>query len=191
MVALLVGAYLLGSVDFGVVVARLRGHDIYSEGSGNPGASNVFRSVSRTAGVAVLVLDLCKGLAVALVGVAISGPSLGAAAGVAAVAGHCYPVFHRFHGGKGAATLAGVMFGLFPVVAAVLLVVFVVLVAVTRVAAIGTIAVTLAAIPGAAWAGGRRWTLIWVGLGAFLVLYRHHGNIGRLVHGTERKVVGE
>lgn len=191
MLFVVAGAYLLGSVDFAVIIARARGYDIYTAGSGNPGASNVFRSVGRGAGVLVLALDLCKGLLVALVGTAVGGPSLGAAAGVAAVAGHCYPIFHRFHGGKGAATLAGVMFGLFPIAALVLLILFVALVALTRIAAIGTITVTIAVIPAALIAGGRSWTLLWLGIGALLVLYRHRGNIGRLASGTERKVVGE
>jgi len=184
------GAYLLGSVDFAVVIAKARGVDIYSEGSGNPGASNVFRSIGKRAGVAVLVLDLCKGLAATLVGVVVGGAALGAAAGFAAVAGHCYPVFHRFRGGKGAATLAGLLFGLYPLSAAVLLAVFVLVVALTRIASVGTILVALAAIPGAVLQGARGWVLVWLGAGVALVVYRHHGNIGRLFKGTERKVVG-
>jgi glycerol-3-phosphate acyltransferase PlsY len=188
-VALMVGAYLLGSVDFAVVIARARGSDIYSQGSGNPGASNVYRSVGKVAGAVVLVLDLAKGLGSGLLGVAIGGPALGAAAGLAAVVGHCYPVFHHFRGGKGAATLSGVMFGLFPPAAAVLLVVFVGLVIVTRIAAVGSIVVTLAAVPAAALTGGGGWVLVWLGVAAALVLYRHHGNISRLMQGREHKVV--
>ena len=183
-------AYLLGSVDFAVVIARARGVDIYSEGSGNPGASNVFRSIGKAAGVAVLLLDLCKGLVATLVGTVFGGPALGAAAGFAAVVGHCYPVFHRFRGGKGAATLAGVLFGLYPLSAAVLLVIFVLLVAVTRIASAGTVLVALAAIPAVLLQGAGGWVLVWVAAGVALVVYRHHGNIGRLLKGTERKVVG-
>jgi len=184
------GAYLLGSVDFAVVIARARGVDIYSKGSGNPGASNVFRSIGKGAGVAVLVLDLCKGLAATLVGVAVGGHALGAAAGFAAVVGHCFPAFHRFRGGKGAATLAGVLFGLYPLSAAVLLVVFVALVALTHIASLGTILVALAAIPAVLLQGAGGWVLVWLTAGVVLVVYRHHGNIGRLFKGTERKVVG-
>ena len=148
-VLVVVGAYLLGSVDFAVVIAKARGVDIYSHGSGNPGASNVFRSIGKAAGISVLVLDLLKGLVATLVGVALGGPALGAAAGLAAVVGHCYPVFHGFRGGKGAATFAGLLFGLYPLSAAVLLVIFMALVALTRIASIGTIVVALAAIPAA------------------------------------------
>jgi glycerol-3-phosphate acyltransferase PlsY len=184
------GAYLLGSVDFAVVIARARGVDIYSKGSGNPGASNVFRSIGKVAGIAVLVLDLCKGLAATLVGVAVGGPALGAAAGFAAVVGHCYPVFHRFRGGKGAATLAGLLFGLYPLSAAVLLVVFVAVVALTHIASLSTILVALAAVPAALIQGAGGWVLVWLGVGVVLVVYRHHGNIERLFKGTERKVVG-
>ena len=183
------GAYLLGSVDFAVLIARAKGLDIYTRGSGNPGASNVYRSISKKAGATVLGLDLLKGLAAGLVGAAIGGPALGAGAGALAVVGHCYPVFHHFRGGKGAATLSGVMFALYPVAAAVLLVVFVVLVLTTHIAAIGSIVVTLAAVPGAALTGGRGWALGWMGAAVALVLYRHRGNIARMVRGIERKVV--
>ncbi|NIA25218.1 MAG: glycerol-3-phosphate 1-O-acyltransferase PlsY [Gammaproteobacteria bacterium] len=190
-IAVVLGSYLSGSVDFAVLIARAKGLDIYSKGSGNPGASNVYRSIGKTAGVTVLGLDLLKGLLAALVGTAIGGPALGAAAGFAAVVGHCYPVFHHFRGGKGAATLSGVMFALFPVATAVLLVVFIALVVTTRIAAIGSIVVTLAAVPGAWLTGGRGWALIWVGAAVALVLYRHRGNIVRLLRGIERKVVEE
>jgi len=183
------GAYLLGSVDFAVVIARARGVDIYSKGSGNPGASNVFRSIGKRVGVAVLVLDLCKGLGATLVGVAVGGPALGAAAGFAAVVGHCYPVFHRFRGGKGAATFAGLLFGLYPLSALVLLAVFVAIVALTRIASLGTVLVALAAIPAAMLQGAGGWVLVWLAAGVVLVVYRHHGNIERLIKGTERKVV--
>jgi glycerol-3-phosphate acyltransferase PlsY len=189
-VLVVAGAYLLGSVDFAVIIAKAKGVDIYTQGSGNPGASNVFRSVGKGAGVAVLLLDLLKGLASALVGVAVGGPVVGAAAGVAAVVGHCYPLFHRFKGGKGAATFAGLLFGLYPLSAAVLLVVFVALVALTRVASIGTIVVALAAIPAAILEGARGWVLVWLTAGVVLIVYRHHGNISRLLKGAERKVVG-
>lgn len=190
-VLVVVGAYLLGSVDFAVVIAKARGVDIYSHGSGNPGASNVFRSIGKAAGISVLVLDLLKGLVATLVGVALGGPALGAAAGLAAVVGHCYPVFHGFRGGKGAATFAGLLFGLYPLSAAVLLVIFMALVALTRIASIGTIVVALAAIPAAMVQGARGWVLVWLAAGVVLLVYRHRGNIGRLFKGTERKVVGE
>lgn len=186
-----VGAYLLGSIDFAVLIARAKGLDIYTRGSGNPGASNVYRSISKKAGATVLGLDLLKGLAAGLVGAAIGGPALGAGAGALAVVGHCYPVFHHFRGGKGAATLSGVMFALYPVAAAVLLIVFVVLVLTTHIAAIGSIVVTLAAVPGALLTGGRGWALGWMGAAVALVLYRHRGNIARMVRGIERKVVEE
>ncbi|HDK44980.1 MAG TPA: glycerol-3-phosphate acyltransferase [Actinobacteria bacterium] len=190
-IAVVLGSYLLGSVDFAVLIARAKGLDIYSKGSGNPGASNVYRSIGKKAGMTVLGLDLLKGLLAALVGAAVGGPTLGAAAGLTAVAGHCYPVFHHFRGGKGAATLSGVMFALYPVATAVLLVVFIVLIVTTHIAAIGSIVVTLAAVPGAWLTGGRGWALVWVGAAVALVLYRHRGNFARLLRGIERKVVEE
>lgn len=191
ILAVIVGAYLLGSVDFAVIVARLRGVNIYDAGSGNPGASNVFRTVGKKAGAAVMVLDLLKGTVAVLAGTAAGGSVVGAAAGLAAVVGHCYPVFYRFRGGKGAATLGGAVFAVSPIAGVVLLVAFATLVALTRIAAIGSLVVVAAAIPAVWLSGGRGMVLVWFGAAAALVLYRHRGNIVRLVTGSERKVVGE
>ena len=109
--------YLLGSIDFGVIASRLAGVDIYSSGSGNPGASNVLRAMGRRAAAGVLLGDLAKGVAAAAVGGFAGGELVGYAAGFAAVVGHCFPVWHRFRGGKGVSTAGGMFLWLEPVMA--------------------------------------------------------------------------
>jgi glycerol-3-phosphate acyltransferase PlsY len=186
-------ALLIGSLDFAVIVARFRGQDIYSMGSGNPGASNVLRSMGKTAGALVLLGDLAKGLVAAAVGATLGGShSLASAAGLAAVVGHCYPVFHRFRGGKGAATFAGMLLWVAPWAGVGMALVFANVVAVTRIASVGSIVGAALAAPLAVWLDGMRgWALVWMLAALVLVMYRHRANIIRLLGGAERKVVGE
>ena len=192
-VGVLALAYLIGSIDFAVVVARLQGKDIYSMGSGNPGASNALRSMGKGAGAAVLVGDLLKGVVAAVIGTTLGGSdAISAGAGLSAVTGHCYPVFHRFRGGEGAATLAGVLLWVAPWAGLGMVVVFIVVVVATKIASIGSIAGATLAAPLAVWVDGERgWPLAWLLAAVALVLYRHWGNIMRLFRGSERKVVGE
>lgn len=192
-VGVLALAYLIGSLDFAVIVARLKGEDIYALGSGNPGASNALRSLGKKAGVLVLLGDLLKGVAAAAVGATLGGSAETAvAAGLAAVLGHCYPVFHRFRGGKGAATFAGVLLWVAPWAGLGMVLVFAGVVGFSRIASVGSIAGVVLAAPLAIWVDQLRgWALVWLGVAVVLVMYRHRGNIARLIRGAERKVVGE
>lgn len=193
IVGVLVLAYLIGSVDFAVLVARLQGKDIYSMGSGNPGASNALRSMGRKAGALVLLGDVVKGVVAAALGAALGGSeAVSAGAGLAAVTGHCYPIFHRFRGGKGAATLAGMLLWVAPWAGLGMVAVFIAVVVRTKIASIGSIAGATLAAPVAIWFDAARgWPLVWLLLAVALVLYRHRGNIVRLIRGSERKVVEE
>lgn len=192
----LAAGYLLGSVDFAVLVGKLKGVDIYSVGSGNPGTSNVLRTMGKGAAAAVLVGDLLKGLAAGLVGYLVAPPGNGllssgliAASGFMAVVGHCYPLFHRFKGGKGIATGLGVIIWASPLAALILLSVWAVLVKLTKVAAIGSLVVVIVTIP-LLMALGLDWTiLVWVGAALVLILWRHRGNIARMLSGGDAKVV--
>ena len=167
----LVLAYLIGSVDFGVIVPRLMGRDIYAEGSGNPGTSNVFRTVGKKAAAVVLLGDSLKGLVAAAVGASLVDPVVGFAAALAAVVGHCFPVWHRFRGGRGVATVGwgGV-------------------VATTKTASIASLVAMVVYVPGYLLFGTRGTALLWAGATALLVIARHHGNIRRIFSGSERKV---
>jgi glycerol-3-phosphate acyltransferase PlsY len=185
---ILVG-YLAGSVPFAYLLARRVGIDVRVAGSGNVGAANVLRTTGAWRGVTVMGLDVAKGaLAVVLASVTNTGATLTAAAAAAAVVGHIYPVWLRFHGGKGVAVAAGVFAVLTPVATAVAALLFLVIVWATRYVSLGSIAATLA-LPPAAWLAGepRAVVVAAAGTGA-LILFRHRGNIRRLRAGTERRM---
>jgi glycerol-3-phosphate acyltransferase PlsY len=185
-VVVVVVGYLIGSVDFGVLVPRLLGVDIYTVGSGNPGASNVLRTIGRPAAAAVMVGDVLKGVAAAAIGDLVVGEAAGFAAGFAAVVGHCFPVWHRFKGGKGVATAAGMSVWLEPALGLVIAIVWAVTVAMTRRASVASLAVVALYVPLVALFGHRQWSLMWAGAVAVLVLLRHRDNIRRLAAGAER-----
>jgi glycerol-3-phosphate acyltransferase PlsY len=194
--AAIVGAYLVGSVAFAVVVSKLFGlPDPHSYGSGNPGATNVLRTGNKAAAVLTLAGDAAKGaIAVWLakrLGEDFGDPALATAgAAVAVFLGHLYPVFHRFAGGKGVATAAGVAFALAWQLGAALLVVWIVFALLFRMASLASIAAALAAPPIGFYMLGNRpeaWALVPI---ALLLIWRHRANIQRLLAGTESKIGG-
>ncbi|MDP8958910.1 MAG: glycerol-3-phosphate 1-O-acyltransferase PlsY [Actinomycetota bacterium] len=179
-------AYLLGSIDFAVVVSRARGVDIYQVGSGNPGTANVLRALGKKEAVAVLLGDTAKGVAAAWVGEALGGSqAAGWAAGLAAVVGHCFPVWHRFRGGKGVATAVGVLLWLAPPVAAAMVVVYLVVVRLSGISSLGSLSGTALSLPAVALAGGRGWELVWLAGLVVLIFARHQHNIRRLLRRQE------
>lgn len=189
----LAGAYVIGSIDFAVIVARLRGVDIHSVGSGNPGASNVLRSIGRLPAAMVLLGDTMKGVIAAAMGMVAStsaDPTVQWAflAGLFAVIGHCYPVFHRFKGGKGVATGLGVTLFTVPLVGAIALAIWAALVAITKTASISSLIAILISIPLAIWQGVTGMSLVWLLVTVALIFWRHRGNIQRVFRGSEQKV---
>ncbi len=189
-VAVVAAGYLIGSIDFGVLVSRLLAVDIYSAGSGNPGASNVLRSVGRGTAAVVMVGDIAKGAGAAALGALLVGEAAGFAAGGAAVVGHCFPVWHRFRGGKGVAATAGMTLWLEPVIGMVGVVLWATLVAVTKRASIASLLLIVAYVPALAALGHRGWVLLWAGAVALLIVARHQANIRRLLSGAEPTVEG-
>ncbi|HEY6635695.1 MAG TPA: glycerol-3-phosphate 1-O-acyltransferase PlsY [Acidimicrobiia bacterium] len=188
-----VAAYVVGSIDFAVIVARMHGVDIHSVGSGNPGASNVLRSLGRVPAAMVLLGDTLKGVVGAAMGMIASGtgdPLVEWAflAGFAAIIGHCYPIFHRFRGGKGVATGLGVLLFTIPIVGVIVVTAWIVLVKLTKTASISSLIVVLASIPLALWQGVRGMSLVWLLASIVLVVWRHRGNIQRVVRGSEQRV---
>jgi glycerol-3-phosphate acyltransferase PlsY len=179
-------AYLLGTFPAAQLVGGARGHDPTREGSGNPGASNVYRLAGRRAGAMVFALDLVKGAAATGAGYAVDGRSLAMACGVAAVVGHIFPVTRRFRGGKGVATAAGVTVVLWPLAAVVGAAVWTAVAVGTDTASIASLAGAVA-IPLAVVLTGRPApeVLVAIALGALVVL-RHGSNIRRLLEGRER-----
>jgi glycerol-3-phosphate acyltransferase PlsY len=189
----ILAAYIVGSIDFAVIIARLHGVDIHQAGSGNPGASNVLRTVGRLPAAMVFIGDLLKGTIGAAMGMVASGtadPSVHWAflAGLAAIVGHCYPVFHRFRGGKGVATAGGVLLFTVPVVALITTTVWIVAVRLTKTASVGSLIVLAITIPLVLWRGVSGLALVWIGLMILLILWRHRSNIARMFSGNEQKV---
>ena len=185
----IVGGYLLGSLPFGYWVPLLvRGEDIRTMGSGNVGASNVFRVYGRSLGIPVALLDVAKGFAAALLGLSAGGALIGVLAASAAMLGHARPVFLRFQkGGKMAATAGGATFALAPLVAALCVAIWLLVFALTRYASVATI-VTAVGLAVLVVALGFPWPIILFGVsGAVAVIALHHQNIRRLVSGTEHR----
>ena len=190
----LVGAYVVGSIDFAVIIARMHGVDIHEIGSGNPGTSNVLRTLGRLPAAVVLIGDTLKGVIGASMGF-VAGGLVGAspldwafAAGFAAVVGHCYPVFHKFKGGKGVATGLGVVIFTVWQVALIIMLLWAVLAKLTKVASISSLIVIALAIPLAIWQGVAGLSLMWMVLTVGLIVWRHRANIGRMVRGNEERV---
>ena len=184
-------AYLLGSIDFGALVPRMMGIDIYEHGSGNPGASNVFRTLGKRAGALVMVGDALKGLAAAGAGDLLGGEAVGFAAGFAAVVGHVLPVWFRFKGGRGVATAIGAAIWLEPVLGLLLAVIWVGIVLVLKVASIGSLTAMAVYVPGYAVTGHHGWSLVWAGAAAALVVLCHSANIRRMISGSESRVASQ
>ena len=194
---LVLGSYLLGSVPAGLIVAKAKGVDIRKVGSGNIGATNVFRQVGKGWGILTFVLDAAKGFVPAMVFPLLAGLPQGdqttlhlaLACGCAAIAGHNWSVFLRFTGGKGVATSAGVLLGIVPLTMLIGLVVWIILLAATGYVAVASMGAGIA-IPVAGWiqygAGGVLLPAILTLLG-ILIVVRHRSNIQRLVQGTEHR----
>src|SRR6476659_7302218 len=188
MFPVLIG-YLAGSVPFAFLLARKAGVDVRLAGSGNVGAANVLRTAGARRGVVVLMLDVAKGAAAVLLAHAIAGgATLAALTGAAAIVGHIYPVWLRFHGGKGVAVAAGVFSILSPIATGVAASLFLVTVWATRYVSMGSIAATVALPPVAWWAGAPRAVVAAAAGTGALILFRHRANFRRLRSGTERKM---
>lgn len=183
-------AYGVGMLPSAQLVARRLGRDPTSEGSGNPGASNVLRIAGRRAGAAVLVLDAAKGAAPTGIALALSGRSLAAACWTAAALGHVFPVVRRFRGGKGVATVAGGAVVLFPLLALGFLAVFVAVAALGRRPSVASLTVAVLLPVAVAVTGHPGWETMVAGGLATLVVFRHADNIRRLFQGEERAIRG-
>lgn len=188
MLAILLG-YLTGSVPFAYLLARRAGIDVRRAGSGNVGAANVLRTTGTWRGVIVMALDVAKGVAAVALAFVLSGSAaLAAITGAAAVVGHIYPVWLKFHGGKGVAVAFGVFTMLSPLATGIAGALFLITVVLTRYVSLGSIAASLA-LPPAAWLVGEPRAVVLAAAGsAALILFRHRGNWRRLRSGTERRV---
>jgi acyl phosphate:glycerol-3-phosphate acyltransferase len=181
--------YALGSVPFAFLLARRAGIDVRVTGSGNVGATNVLRTTGTPLGVATVALDISKGAAAVLLVQSVGG-SLAAmtVAGLAAIVGHIYPVWLRFHGGKGVAVAAGVFGVLTPIGTLAAVLVFSIVVVLTRFVSLGSVAATMTLPPAAALAGASTHVLLAAYASAALILFRHRSNLRRIFERHERRI---
>lgn len=185
----LVGAYLLGSMPFGYwTVLAVKGEDVRAAGSGNIGATNVWRTYGRQYGIPIVLLDVAKGFVPALVGTILVGELVGALAGGLAMLGHWRPLFLRFQkGGKTVATAAGTLFGIATLLGLIALGLWLTTFLVTRYASIASMVVAVV-LPFAALVLGEPWPVVVFGVAAGVaVLLLHRPNFTRLRAGTESR----
>jgi glycerol-3-phosphate acyltransferase PlsY len=184
--ALLLG-YLLGSIPFGVLLTRAAGAgDLRQIGSGNIGATNVLRTGRKGLAAATLLLDMAKGAVAVLIAAAFL-PGTAALAATAAFIGHCYPAWLKFRGGKGVATLMGVVLALYWPSGLVYAAVWLGLLAIVRISSVSGMAAAVSAPVSAAFFGRIDLVLMLLAL-ALIVLWKHRENIDRLLSGSEPRV---
>lgn len=188
-VLVVIAGYLIGSMPFALILARRLGiGDLRRIGSGNLGAANVLRSSGVRAGVAVMLLDMAKGAGSVLLAQRVDGGAVTAAAGLAAIVGHVFPVWLRFRGGKGVATACGVFSLLTPLAVGPTLAVFLGAVWGTRYISVGSILASVA-LPPIAYATGSPAPVLAVAVAAaILIVIRHRTNLARVLAGTEQRV---
>ena len=187
----IVVGYLAGSVTFGYWLVRIFKHeDVRTHGSGNIGATNVWRTYGAWYGVPVVVLDTAKGFVPAFVFAHTVSPLAGVLAGAGAMVGHARPIFLRFEkGGKMVATTGGAFLGVAPLVGAVAGIVWLIAFAVTRYASVASMLAALS-LPLASWLLGYSWpVIVFAALAAAAVVFLHRANLKRLVHGEENRFV--
>jgi len=185
-------SYLLGSVSFSIIIARLMGKiDIRQHGSGNAGATNTLRVLGKGPGIAVFLLDIAKGVIAVALGFALNSGDytwLPVICGLASIIGHNWPIYFRFKGGKGIATTVGAMISLAPLSVVIAGVVAILIIALTRYVSLGSIIFTVLLPIMLAILGGAP-SYIWGAIVvALLAIFRHRKNIVKLLNGTENKL---
>jgi glycerol-3-phosphate acyltransferase PlsY len=182
-------AYLLGSIPTGPLLAQARGVDLRAVGSGNIGAANATRALGRGLGIATFVGDALKGFAPTLAARLLGFPPEAVAiVGFAAFFGHLYPLYLKFRGGKGVATAAGIFFAMAPLATAIALGVWIVLFVPWRIVSVASLGAAIAFPIALVVLGGPTEYLICAAAVLAFILYKHRGNIERLLHRAERKV---
>ena len=195
-ILIILGAYLLGSIPFGYLMARAKGIDIRKVGSGNIGATNAMRVLGKPAGICVLLLDAAKGFGAVWLGMwlmtkyhaQVQGETWQIVAGIAAVLGHNYTCWLKFKGGKGIATTAGVYLALAPWALFTALIVFILALLLSRIVSVASMSAAVA-LPVAVWLLPHSILLgvVSTALGA-LAIYKHKSNIQRIMNGTENRL---
>lgn len=181
-------AYLLGSIPFSYLAGRAKGIDLRTVGSGNLGAANAFRALGRGTGIAVLVADVLKGVVAVVIARLLTDDPWPAIAAGAAMAGHVFPVWLRFRGGKGVAVGGGAVIALMPLASVILFAIWIVVAVVSRYTSLASITSAVVATP-LVWAMGYPAAdVVFTAIAAVAVVVLHRGNIRRLATGTERRI---
>ncbi|MCL0044370.1 glycerol-3-phosphate 1-O-acyltransferase PlsY [Dehalococcoidia bacterium] len=187
-------AYLLGSISWGLIIGKMRrGIDVRDHGSGATGVTNVLRTLGpRMAGL-VLIADVSKGTVAVILARVFIDTSLGEAiAGILVIIGHSWPAFSRFQGGRGVTTGIGAMVVMSLPIAAIGVAIFLPTVLISRYVSLGSVFSVIGTMIVAfimVWVGAEPWEyLIYVTIGGCVILWRHQGNIQRLINGTERRL---
>jgi glycerol-3-phosphate acyltransferase PlsY len=185
--ALLFVAYLLGSLSGSLLLGRLRGVDIRTQGSGNAGGTNALRTQGWKFALGTVLVDVGKGVLAAGLALRYGGGEawLPWAAGFAAVLGHVWPVFHGFRGGKGAGTLVGVLAVLWPLGLAVMIGSWLLVLGLGGYVGLATVLAAASLVPLALLTEGDAWRLGFAGLLALFIVFTHRGNLARLRAGSE------
>ncbi|MCR4442194.1 MAG: glycerol-3-phosphate 1-O-acyltransferase PlsY [Peptococcaceae bacterium] len=185
----IISGYLIGSISFGIIAGKvLRGIDIRNYGSGNTGGTNVLRVLGKKPAAVVLAGDVLKGAASVAAGFYIGDISCAVLGGAAAIAGHTYPLYFGFRGGKGAATGFGVILALVPDATVIALVIFVLTIMFTRYVSLGSI-LGAASVPVSVFLLDKPLSILVFSIcAASFVIYRHRSNIVRLYKGQENKL---
>ena len=187
--SVILAGYVIGSIPFALILARRWGADLRRVGSGNLGAANVMRASGVTAGVLVAALDMAKGAASVWLAARVSaGAEVPAAAGLAAIIGHIYPIWLRFRGGKGVAAACGVFSMLTPLAVPPALAIFAAVVWCTQYISLGSVLASIALPPIAYALGSPAPAVLAAVVASAIIVFRHRSNALRMWMGTERRV---
>ena len=185
-------AYLLGSISTGIIVSKVfDGPNLRKVGSKSTGASNVLRTMGAKSGALTFLGDFAKAALSCGIGWWLTGAHGGALlAGLFVVIGHNWPVFYQFKGGKGVASSCAVMLICYPIPALIGFAIAIAVIAITRYISLGSMSmlVSYALMVSIGWAEGSWLVILWAAALAALCVWRHHANIGRLLHGNENKI---
>ena len=183
-------SYLFGAIPFGLLVARLHGVDIRSKGSGNIGATNVFRVIGKGWGIFTFVLDALKGFIPAFVFPLLGNLSgeWGVLLGMAAIMGHTFPIYLKFKGGKGVATSSGMLLGVAPLAVGIGFLCWVACLAISRYVSLSSILAALV-VAVVVWIQGDKGLIVNIAITilSLLVVWLHRANVKRLLNGTENQ----
>ena len=184
----MIAAYCAGSFPTASALGRLSGHDHNKEGSGNPGASNVWRTSGAAYGIVTVVIDVLKGLLPVIAALFLASRPWAAGAWAAATMGHVVPIARWRNGGKGVATAGGGALGLYPIFALALIALFVVVVRLTKRASVGSLTITLVLVAGVGFLHEHTAEVLAAVFVSGIIIFRHRANIGRLLSGEELRV---